>query len=72
MTADLLPLQFKALWEGIANDPNLNWHDSEVFVSKDMVMLSEVYNYKTLISNGISVLGERDVQIMLHNTLSTP
>lgn len=30
MPANRLPEQFASMWDGIANDPNLNWHDSEV------------------------------------------
>lgn len=28
--ADLLPRQLHNLWDGIANDRNLDWHDAEV------------------------------------------
>ena len=30
VTADLLPRQIKTVWEGIAVDPNLTWHDGQV------------------------------------------
>lgn len=30
MPANILPEQFASMWDGIANDPNLDWHDSEV------------------------------------------
>ncbi len=33
LSVDLLPQQFRVMWDGIANDPNLDWHDSEVPLS---------------------------------------
>lgn len=73
LSADLLPQQFRVMWDGIANDPNLDWHDSEVltkivfdFLTCMLLGCIKVVQHRKSLSMGDPVVATKHLYIHSH------